>query len=243
MAAIPIVDIRDKRVGIIVAILVMLALFLYLWLTTFIKLDPPPQDIPVHVAEPLDVTEILQPTIEGGSGGGQPSDDPVHEPQPQTEQILTQQTNPDTQVNTGEANTTNAANSTNQPTSTQESDNPFADGGSGDGAGGGTGGTFGGDSGTGTGGHGGSGGGKGRTRLNNVSIDLHYNTDEKIYLKLLIDAEGNVLQAYNIKGKTTTTDGLLINDVIQAVKKQVKYNKDPGSAPVYVFYTVRIDAQ
>lgn len=244
MASVPIVDIRDKRIGMAAAILVLLLLFLYLLLTTFVKLDPPPQDIPVHMAEPLDVTEILNPTIEGGSGGGQPSDDPVSDPKPQTEQIITQAHNTNSQSVTGQANTTNTANSNNQPSTTQQSDNPFAPGGSGNGQGGGTGNTFGGDTGTGTGGPGGTGSGKGRVRLNNVDIsNLQYNSDENIYLKLLIDAEGNILKAYNIAGQTTTTDGLLINSVINAVKKQVKYNKDPGSAPVYVFYTITIDAQ
>ncbi len=244
MATIPIVDIKDKRKGIATAFVVMLALLLYLLFTSFEKLDPPPKDIPVKMAEPLDVTEIVNPTIEGGSGGGSPSDDPVSDPRPQTEHILTQQNNPNTQVHTGQANTTNSPNSQNTPTSTQQSNNPFGDGGADGGDGGGTGGTFGSDTGTGTGGHGGSGSGKGRVRLNDVNInDLNYNTDEKIHLKLLIDAEGNVVQIHNIKDKTTTTDGILINKVIQAVKKQVKYNKDPGAALAYVYYTIAINAQ
>lgn len=244
MATIPIVNTVDKRKGIITSIVVMTLLILYLLWYKFEKADPPPKDIPVQLAEPLDITEIKNVTIAGGSGGGNPSDDPVTDPKPQTENILTSPNPQNTQENSGQANTTNSPNSQEDPANSQQSDNPFADGGQGGGDGGGTGDTFGGDSGTGTGGNGGTGTGKGRVRLTHVSIDnLQYNSDEHIHFKLVIDAQGNVVQVYNIKGKTTTTDQILINKLKIAVKKQVKYNKQPGAPLATVFYSFKIDAQ
>jgi hypothetical protein len=244
MATIPIVDTIDKRRGMISALVVMLLLLIYLLLYTFEQADPPPQDIPVQLAEPMDITEIENVTIAGGSGGGNPSDDPVTEPKPQTENILTSTKPSNTQSHTGNANTTNSPNSNSDPSNSQQSDNPFADGGQGGGNGGGSGNTFGGDTGTGTGGNGGGGTGKGRVRLNHVNVaDLHYNSDEKIFLKLVIDAEGNVVQVVNLVSQTTTTDQILINKIKAAVKKQVKYNKESGAPLASVYYTVKIDAQ
>jgi hypothetical protein len=244
MATLPIVDTIDKRKGVITSIVTMILLILFLFLVKFEMADPPPQDIDVQLAEPLDVTVIENLTIAGGSGGGSPSDDPVRENQPQTENILASTKPQDSQTNTGQANTTNNPNSQNDPSTSQQSNNPFASGGSGNGDSGGDGDTFGGDSGTGTGGNGGGGTGKGRVRLNDVNIaNLVYNSDEKIYLKLVIDAQGNVVQVINLKGKTTTTDQILINKVKVAVKKQVKYNKESGAPLVAVYYTVKINAQ
>ncbi len=53
----------------------------------------------------------------------------------------------------------------------------------------------------------------------------------------------NVIAAYNIKAKTTTTNQILINKVINEVKKQVKYNKEPGAPLAKVFMPVYIKAQ
>lgn len=83
----------------------------------------------------------------------------------------------------------------------------------------------------------------GRTRLNNVSIDhLENEQDATIYFKLTIDANGNELSA-SVMSKTTTTDQQLINQVKEAVIEQVKFSKSPGSAPISVFYTVKIDGK
>lgn len=244
MATIPIVNTIDKRKGIIASSLLMLLLLIYLLLTTFEIANPPPKDVIVSLAEPMDVTEILKPTIMGGAGSGTPSDDPVTDPKPQTEQIITSTNNPDHVVNTGQGNTTNTPNSQNDPSNTQQSDNPFGDGGNGGGQGGGDGDVFGGSSGEGTNGTAGTGSGKGRIRLNNISLaDFHYNTDEKIVLQLVIDSKGNVVQVINIKGKTSTTDQILINKIKVAVKKQIKYNKEAGAPLAKVYYTVNINAQ
>ena len=244
MATLPIVNTIDKRRGIIAAFTVLILLVIYLMLTTFQQADPPPKDIPVALAEPMDITEIKNVSISGGGGGGNPSNDPINNQPEQTQQQLTQANNPKSTANSGQANSTNSANSQNNPNNTQQSNNPFANGGQGGNQGGGSGGTFGTSTGPGTQGTGGTGSGKGRVRLNEVNIqDLPYNSDELFHLQLVIDAEGNVIQIINILGKTTTTDQILINQVKAAVKKQVKYNKDPGAPLAKVYYTVGINAQ
>ena len=86
-------------------------------------------------------------------------------------------------------------------------------------------------------------GGAGRTRLNNVSIDhIESDRDEIIYLKLTVDANGNVVSAISTS-KTTTTDARIINQVKAAVISQVKFSKSPGSSPVQMFYTVKLDGK
>jgi hypothetical protein len=244
MASLPIVNSIDKRKGIITAIFTMLSLLLYLWFTTFEMADPPPQDIIVEATTEFPEEIILENLkIEGGSGGGKSSDAPLDEPKHKTEQLITKKTNKDTQVNRGKANTTNSPNSQNNTTSTK-SNNPFASGGNGSGDDGGSGNKFGGDSGTGITGNTGKGGGNGRIRKNDPIINnLGSNVDVKIHLKLTIDAEGNVISASNIKAQTTTSNQVLINRVINEVKKQVKYNKEPGAPLAKVFMPVYIKAQ
>lgn len=117
--------------------------------------------------------------------------------------------------------------------------NPFESCGSGSSAGNG--------SGMGTGdlwyGSGGGPGTGGRTRLNNVSIDhLENEQDATIYLKLTVDANGDVISAA-VTSKTTTSDQQLINQVKQAVIQQVKFSKSPGAEPINVYYTIKIDGK
>lgn len=244
MATLPIVNTRDKQRGVIAAIAIMFGLFLYLWLATFEKADPPPKPPVLKLAEALEIEEIERFTIEGGTGGGEASNDPVTDPKPQVEQVITSNNPNNTQSNSGQGNTTTTTHSDNEASNSNQSDNPFATGGDGGGSGGGSGGDIGSDSGTGTTGGNGTGGGKGRICINDVNINnLQYNSDEKIVLKLVIDAKGNVVQAINIIGQTTTTDAILINKVIAAVKKQVKYNEQAGAPLASVYYPVNIHAQ
>lgn len=167
----------------------------------------------------------------------------VKEPQPQTQQVLTKPKNPKTQTNTGQSTNNTAPNSNNTSSTTQASNNPFGDGGSGGGKGGGKGGKFGNDAGTGGEGPGGGGNGDGRIRLNDPQVDhIETNVNVTIYLKLTVNENGDVVSASNITSKTTTTDQRIINQVIAAVKSQVKYNKDSGAGLVSVYLTVRINA-
>lgn len=113
--------------------------------------------------------------------------------------------------------------------------NPFGSGGYGNGAG-----MSYGSNGSGSANGSGTGG---RTRLTHVSIDhLENEQDATIYFKLTIDENGDVLSA-SVTSKTTTTNQQLINQVKEAIIKQVKYSKSPGSEPIYMYYTVKIDGK
>jgi hypothetical protein len=242
MATLPVVNELDKRKGIIAAFVVMTLLFLYLYFTKILMADPPPRDIPVKTETTIDEIELKNLVVEaGGQGGGEPTNDPVvKEPQPQTQQVLTKPKNPKTQTNTGQSTNNTAPNSNNTSSTTQASNNPFGDGGSG----GGKGGKFGNDSGPGGEGPGGNGNGNGRVRMNNVSVEhIKIDVDATIYLKLTVNENGDVVSGKNIPSKTTATDYRVIAQVIAAVKSQVKYNKDPGSGLVFVYYTVKVNAQ
>ena len=243
MASKPIVNKIDNRKGAIAALIAMVLFAVYFALISFQIADPAPEPLVVNVTTEIPELELQNLVVEGPTRSGSPSDAPLDKPKPQTEQIITSEES-DVEVNTGQSNTTNAPNSTNTSSTTQQSNDPFASGGDGNGDSGGSGDTFGGDSGTGTEGNGGGGSGKGRIRLNDpIMTDLQSNIDATIQLKLTIDAQGNVIAADNIKAQTTTTNQILINRVIYEVKKQVKYNIDPGSSLAKVFMAVHVNAQ
>lgn len=242
----PIVDSKDKRKGLIVAGLAMGVLLLILMLMSFDYPDPPPQDIPLEVSEPIDLKEVVLQDLKvaGGQGSGEPSDAPVKPNEPQTEKVLTNDKEDTKTENTGQSNTTNASTSNNTPSTTQQNNNPFASGGTGGGTSGGDGEDFGQDSGntgTGTGGQGGSG--KGRVRLNEVNVDnIQIDVDATLSFKLTVDEHGNVVNVVTINARTTTSNQNLINKIARAIKQQVKFNKDAGAAMVKQFYTVKVRA-
>lgn len=245
MRAYPIVRESDRNAGIIASTVTLLLLFLYLYFTTIFMADPPPRDIPIKTETTLDELELKDLVIEnpGGQGGGTPSNDPLDQPKPQTQKVLTKAKNPKNQTNTGESTNDSSPFSHNTSSSTQASNNPFGDGGSGGGKGGGKGGGFGSDEGDKGTGRGGSGDGSGRIRLNDPKVD-HIQTDVDliIHLKLTINANGEVIAATNIASKTTTTDQRIINQVISAVKNQVKYNKNADAGLVSAYLTVKVNA-
>lgn len=244
MATIPVANTLDKRVGMISAIVLLFITFIVLLLMTYDIPNPLPVDKKVTAVAMVDELVLKELKIEGGAGGGTPKDAPIDEPQPQTQEAITSKTKPrpTSTPSGGQANSTNAQNSQNTSSSSQQSTNPFGDGGSGGGSGGGTGtgvGTTDGSSGTGTGS--GIGLGKGRTRQNNVNVNgIQIETAAKIYYKLTVDSDGNVVAFSHYKSNTTTTDQSLINKIGYAIKKQVKYNKAPGSPLVYQDYTISV---
>ncbi len=245
MVGLPVVNEQDKRIGIITSIVVMFLIFLFLMMKTFLMADPPPRDPIVKVETSIEEVVLKNLKVEpGGKGSGTPTEDPVEpEPKPQTEKIITKATNPETKVNTGQSNKQTSPKSDNQASTTQEAPNPFGDGGSGGGTGGGKGKTFGQDAGTGLASGKGSSEGEGRVRLNDPSVDnIISDENHVIHLKLTINAEGAVIDVRNIASKTTTTDQRIINQVVIAVRNQVKYSKKPGAALESVFLTVRINA-
>ena len=238
MATLPIVNTADKRKGIIAALVVMGLILLYLLLVTFERADPPPQDIHVQLSEPMDITEIEDFTIEGGSGGGEPTDAPDRNVQQQTQQVITNQ-NSQTTTNSGQATTTNS-NSENQQSANHQAPNPFGDGGFGGGSGGGEGTGMGQDSGTGGGTGSGNGTGAGRKRLSHVSMSgIQCNVSAVIKFKVVINSNGDVVNVYNTSG-TTTSDQVLINRLMDAVKRTVKYSKSEGAPLIQKIYTFNV---
>jgi hypothetical protein len=248
MTGLTIENSKDRQFSVIVSTIILLILFLLLRVITFFVNPPLPIDTP-----PLNSDEVIEEFMidnveiqreSGGSGGGTPTPDKIDAPKPQSEKFATQATS-ETKLFSGQSNNQNAENSQNTSSSTQRSTNPFGDGGNGGGKGGGSGSGFGNDSGSGNGSGGnGNGDGSGRKRLNNPSVD-HIDTDidVTINLKLTINSNGEVIAANNLASKTTTTDQRIINQVISAVKNQVKYSKDPDSGLVTVFLTVRVNAK
>ncbi len=246
MAAIPIVNTLDKRKGIIASVITMLLLLIAMFLIKFEIADPPPQDIVVTASTIIPKELKLDNLkVEGGGSKGAASDNPVDEPKPQTEKVITKKENPDTKEVTGESNNTNSPTSSNEASTTQQSSNPFGGGSSNSGQGSGNEGPFGTSTGPGSGTGSGTGGGGNvkRTLVKIPSIDdLRSNVDVTITLKVTIDPEGNVLYAQNVKGSTTTTNQILINKVINRVKSGAKYNKAPGSGLMTVSLPITIRA-
>lgn len=238
MATIPIVNTQDKRIGAITAVVAMLLVLLIMWLIKYEVVDPPPPDLHLEAAAPLDKTLIQDITVEtGGGGGGDPSSDPVKNPKV-TEQIITND-NSTTTVNSGNASSTTTPNSDNPP-SGDNVDNPFAGGfggGTGGGQGTGNGSGIGNDSGPGTGP--GSGSGGKRNLLSNVNAnDIRYNHDVRFYFQVSINQDGYVVDVRNIKSRTTTSDERIIRKVMALVKDQVRYSKSPGAPIQTLVYNV-----
>lgn len=246
MAAIPIVNTIDKRKGIIASVIAMLLLLIAMFLIKFEIADPPPQDIVVTASTIIPKELKLDNLkVEGGGSKGAASDNPIDDPKPQTEKVITKKENPDTKEVTGESNNTNSPTSSNEASTTQQSNNPFGSGSSDSGQGSGNNGPFGTSTGPGSGTGSGTGGGGNvkRTLVKIPSIDdLRSNVDVTITLKVTIDPEGNVLYAQNVKGSTTTTNQILINKVINRVKSGAKYNKAPGSGLMTVSLPITIRA-
>jgi hypothetical protein len=233
----PVVLPKHRNTGIAVAVGCVLLALLILFIFTFEMADPPPREIPMNTTTSLTDLEIKDLKVEtGGAGGGTPSNDPIHEPTPQTEKILTKKKNDKSSSNTGESNKTNANNHTNTATTTTQSDDPFATGGEGGGYGGGRGGKFGKDD--------GNNEGKGKSvgiRILDVppiAPGIDVEGIKWVRLKLLIDENGIVLNAINY-GKSDANQ-LIINRIIRDVYKNVRYTKDPNTNPRFQWLTVKV---
>lgn len=243
MASLPVADKKDIRIGIVSAVVALGLLFVLLLLLGFEVADPKPE--PPKVAATSEIEEIVLENLKvdmGGGSEGAPSDDPVKEPTPQTEEVIaTTKASPKT-TNTGKSNKTNSPKATGEPASTQQSTNPFGGGGSGkegDGSG-----KFGNDAGGGSGeGPGGLGDGTGRARLTDPDVnDIYTDQDQLVYLRVIINAEGNVLKVSNLSSRTTTNDQRIINKVMAAVKSDVRFSKKPGSGQEQLVITIKIEA-
>lgn len=242
-AAIPIHDKKDQQIAAVATAVFLLLVALILWLITYQIADPPPQPLTVPASTDLEDIEIKDFEVQTGGGSqGTPNDQPVTEPKPQTQQVLTKRENPDTKTNTGKGSANTKPDPNNGPSNAQQSNNPFGSGGSsndGDGTG-----AFGKDqSGSRGNGPGGTGDGRGRIRLNDPNTDDIVSDDNHIiHLMVTINSEGMVVDAKNISAKTTTTDQRLINQVIAVVKSQTRYNKKQGASLEVRYETIRLNA-
>ena len=248
MLSLELEDPKDRKVAIISSALSLAVMLSLSYFVTFFVYPPIPKDVPPlnsdEVIEEFMLDNVVVESGGGGSGSGTPTNDKIDEPKPQTEKIVTS-TNSNVKVNSGNSNNQTDLNSNNTSSTTQQSNNPFGTGGDGGGNGSVSGTGFGNDRGSSSGPvNGGNGNGEGRTRKNDPSVD-HIETDHNvtIYLKMTINSEGQVVSANNLASKTTTTDQRIINQVITAVKSQVKYSKDPGAGLVSVFLTVKVNAK
>ena len=242
---------KDKKISALVSFLIIGLMFLFLIITTIPQADPPVYEtvypeVEMDMLIPMEAMQLAD-NSGGGGGGGTPTNDRVDPiPREQSAKVLTSNSSTtDVKVTSGNSNKTNSNNKTNSATSTEASTNYFGDGGSGSGKGGGKGSGFGMDSGSGEGpGSGpGSGGGEGgRVRYGNPNNDNIYSDEpQTIYLKLTVNAEGEVVGGKSTS-KTTTTDQRIINQVLTNVKSQVRYSKKSGASLEFVYLTVNVRA-
>jgi len=218
-----------------------------------IRTVPLPVEIPkmdttllMIIAPPMEEIETIEtPYKIGGGGSGTPSDAPIDlRPKPQIKKADVIEKS-DEKTKAGQGNKNTGENPNNKATSSVPSKNPFGTGGTGGGDQQGRGKGFGNDvgNGTGNGPDGDGSGGKKRVRLNDPDVtDIQSSVSCTVHLKLTINAEGTVMRAENISGKTTTTNSTVINKVISAVKSQVKYTKSEGAAPQIMYLTVNVTA-
>ncbi len=248
---------KDRKVALFSSVGSILLFIIVTILIKFTISPPLPIDLP-----PLKSDEVIEEFIvertnvevtdEGGSAGmegGTASNHKLDDPQEQTEEILTQTSNPDNQVFSGKSENHNTDNNnTNKSTSTAKSPNPFGSGGSGGekGAGRGGDGPFGKDNGSGTG-EGGDGHGSGVTRRDprqrlSDPAPVESNYSGIVVLMVTINAEGSVVKANNINGESTITDARIINQYISNVKSSVRFNKMPGTKPQNQKITISVKA-
>lgn len=244
-------EMKDRKVaGIIAASAFVLLLAILHFLGYRIPTPPLPEQLLYQDMEmeliPLELEEL--PRGAGGGGSGTPAKvEQADKTPPQMEQILTQTTKSNTSVKSGNSNMTNTNKPTdNPPTGRNTSDNPFGTGGSGGGNGSGNGHGIGDDDGDGTGpGTGpGSGGNVNRwlvAQPNTTNIKSDENC--KIVLSVLVDPEGNIIgKPTFVKSSSTTNDMVLINQVINAVKNQARFNKVATTKNMKEAITIRIVA-
>ena len=237
-------DPKDVKAGLVSAVASIILLMILLFLITYQIADPPAQDVVVTAEAEIDEILLKDLKLESGSiGGGSPSNDRVDKPKEQIQEIITGKSKRSSDKS-GKSNKTNGNDANNEASTTVQSQNPFGSGGSGVKNGSGDGPFSGpGNSDDGDGGLG-KGKGESRLRISHVSLPLYdIDFDSNILLQLTVNANGEVVAAISIKSKTTCSDQRIINQVINEVKRQVKYKKESGAGLVNTFYTVKIRAK
>lgn len=237
MRKIPVVREEDHRKGIIGSIVFLLILLFLLFFVKYSEPDPPKVTIPIPIVmaeSGIDDFEIHN------AGGGAPSEtiDPQPNPLENPEKQPTQEES-SVQVTSGTGETKNNTSSAQE----EEAANPFSGGGSGGSGTSGSGGGFGSDIGPGSGsGEAGAGGAGERVRLSNIQSKPKTPNDERstIALKLTVDSQGKVVRADVIRSGTTASNQTLIDEVINLVKKEVRYKEKPGARNEITYYTVTV---
>ena len=235
MERIPVVQKEDHRRGIYASSLLFLFVLFLLFFIKYHEPDPPKvtPSLPITMAdEGIDEFEIYN------AGGGAPS-----ETQTPQESISTPAEEQPTQEESPVTTQTGTGTSDQASTEAQEPANPFSGGGSGGQGTDGSGGGFGADEGPGTGtGQAGTGGAGDRVRLNNIQSKPKTPNSNlcQIALKLTIDSRGVVVAASVVRTNTTTTNQRLIDEVIDLVKKEVRYEEKPNSRNETAYYTITV---
>lgn len=223
-----------------------------LLLAVLIKFDARPDQLvdtpPLRSDEVIEEFQLDNVALEnaaGGSrGGGTAGAGRTAPPADQTERVASANQS-DFTHNSGNSDNQNSANGTNRTSTTTQSTNFFGSGGSGNGNGSGNG-PFGGPgngNGDGDGTGSGRGSGKGRIRQNNVNLPSYENDfDCRIGFKVQVNAEGQVVGVRSIKSVTTCADDRTINDIKERIKREIKYNKEPGASVVEMDYTITLKA-
>ncbi|TSJ40151.1 hypothetical protein [Fluviicola chungangensis] len=243
-------EIKDRKVAGIIAISAFALLLAILHFLGYrIPTPPLPEQLLYQNMEmeliPMELQEL--PTGTGGGGSGTPAKvEQTDKTPPQMEQVLTQNSS-NTHVKSGNSNITNTNTPNNNPPSGQNvSNNPFGSGGSGGGNGSGNGHGIGNDNGNGEGPGSGPGSGGDPERYwvekpNTNSI----RSDEScvIVLSILVDPNGNIIgKPTFVKNGSNTNDMTVINQVINVVKNQGRFNKVNTSRNMKVPVVIRISA-
>lgn len=66
--------------------------------------------------------------------------------------------------------------------------------------------------------------------------------DCRIGFKVQVNSEGQVVGVRSIKSVTTCVDDRTINDIKERIKREVRYNKEPGAGIVEMDYTINLNA-
>lgn len=239
MSSAPVVEQSDHRKAILVTVLIFLLSLFLLFFITFHEPDPPKITTPIPIAMAEDGIENFEIH---NAGGGSPAEQVVEEAQPEptpAEQPVQEESPVTTPTGTGETDS-DASTTSETP---QEAPSPFSGSGSGGAGTAGQGSGFGQDTGPGSGsGEPGSGATGERIRLTNLKSNPKTPNSSicKIALKLLVDERGHVVSVSLIRSETTTTNQALIDEVMDLVKKEVRYKEKPGARSEYAYYTVTV---
>lgn len=244
-------ELKDRKVaGIIALSAAILLLAILHFLGYRIPTPPLPEQLLYKDMEmeliPVELLDL--PKGGGGGGSGKPANAEKTETTPeQMEQMLTEKTS-STHVKSGNSSFSNTTKPNNNPPSAQNtSDDPFSGkGGSGGGDGKGNGSGIGDDTGDGNGpGTGPGSGGNVRRYLVEEPNTNNIKSDEncKIILSVLVDPNGNIIgKPTFVKSSSTTNDMVLINQVINTVKNQARFNKVATTKNMKEAITIRITA-